>query len=411
MRSRRRGTRLILWLLAGAAVAGAPAGAQSLDGVPDTRFIEQRERFAPAGGAEIDLRFLITRDAAGQATRIVTATHAALSQLSDWFGPLPSPALTVAAMPWRASVNPWQPGIAAAPVRWLAPTRDQSTERALIGALVRQYWSATTSTPFEDAVTIYISTRAIHALLEGSNFAAPRFFGGFVPMPLRSVLLSPPAADPRPRFWGFEELEPPGGTSDEVKHAVRALQLFERYAGWPTTLQALSRIRVGPGRRDVGAFAAALSDARGTDMRALVARCFNPAGVFQYSLDAMQSQPGPSGLIETTLTISRRGDQQFTIGDDADDRENAMPLLVRFADGTEVRDYFDGAMPAVTMVYSAKTAAAGAWIDPDLMLLLDHNRENHAIVRDAPTSPLGLRLALHWMAWLQNAMLSYTAII
>jgi hypothetical protein len=32
-------------------------------------------------------------------------------------------------------------------------------------------------------------------------------------------------------------------------------------------------------------------------------------------------------------------------------------------------------------------------------------------VRDAPSSPLGVRLALNWMAWLQNAMLSYTALL
>jgi hypothetical protein len=51
-----------------------------------------------------------------------------------------------------------------------------------------------------------------------------------------------------------------------------------------------------------------------------------------------------------------------------------------------------------------------ATVDPDTMLLLDDDRDNNTIVRDAPVSPLGIRLALHWMAWLQNAMLSYTAL-
>jgi hypothetical protein len=30
---------------------------------------------------------------------------------------------------------------------------------------------------------------------------------------------------------------------------------------------------------------------------------------------------------------------------------------------------------------------------------------------DAPRSKLGVRLALHWLGWLQNAMLSYTAVL
>jgi hypothetical protein len=52
-----------------------------------------------------------------------------------------------------------------------------------------------------------------------------------------------------------------------------------------------------------------------------------------------------------------------------------------------------------------------ATVDPDLMLLLDVNRGNNAIVRDAPLAPLGIRLALNWMTWLQNTVLSYTAIL
>ena len=59
---------------------------------------------------------------------------------------------------------------------------------------------------FEEALAVYTGTRAIHELLEGSNFEVVRFFGGLVPFPLRSVLLSPPVADPRPRVWRFEEL-------------------------------------------------------------------------------------------------------------------------------------------------------------------------------------------------------------
>ena len=62
-------------------------------------------------------------------------------------------------------------------------------------------------------------------------------------------------------------------------------------------------------------------------------------------------------------------------------------------------------------VYTARTAAVSATVDPDVMLLLDVNRENNMIVRDARISPLGVRLAFNWMTWLQQTMLSYTAIL
>jgi len=400
----------------------AAADAQSIDGLPESRFVEQRERFVPDGGAPIDLRFLITREAAGQTTRVVNTTHAALTMLAAWFGPLPAvsavegaPSLTVAGAPWRGSFSGTShPGVVSAPLRWLTPVRDQSTERALIGALVSQYWNggAAPASAFEEGLILYAGTRAIHELLEGSNFAATRSFGGLVPFPLRSVLLSQPVADPRPRVWGFEGFEPPANAGPEVRRAVKALQTLERYVGWPTLLEAISRLRVdAANRQDAAAFAAALSDVLGTDLRSLVKECLRADAIFDYSLDGLQSGPGAAGLIETTVTISRRGSGRFEIQDAAADREATMPLLVRFADGTQARDYFDGAAPSSTLVYTTKAAAVGASIDPDVMLLLDVNRENNSIVRDAPASPLAVRLALHWMTWLQNAMLSYTALL
>jgi hypothetical protein len=410
VRSRRRRTRAIAWLLAVHAVlAAAAAGAQSIDGFPDSRFLEQRETFTPSAATPLDLRFLIAREAGGQATRLVNITHATLSMLSEWFGPLAEPSLTVAGVP-RRSVAIARPGVVTTPLRWLVPLRDQSTERALIAAIVRLYWPlGDRPSAFAESVTVYVGVRAIHHLLEGSNFETPRFFGGFVPFPLRSVLLSPPVGNPRPRVRDFDELAPQPDRADAVGRGVKALQTIERYVGWPTLLEALSRVRES-GRLDAEGLAASLSEVRGTDLRALVAECLRPDAVFDYSLDALQSAPGASGLVETTVTIGRRGSGRFAIGDAAD-RDSTMRLLVRFGDGREVRDHFDGAAASTTMVYSTGAAAIAAAVDPDAMLLLDIDRDNNAIVHGAPTSRLGVRLALNWMAWLQNTMLSYTALL
>jgi len=412
VRSRRRRALAIAWLLA-AGVALARPTAQGSDIFPDSHFVKQQERFTPDGGAPVDLRFAIAREAAGQATRVVNTTRAALTLMWGWFGSLPGSSLDVAAVfsppGFPLGHLPGDPGIVTVPVHWLTPARDQRTERELIHGIVRESWSTVRFPPaFEQALIDYLAARATHQLLEGSNFATLTFFGGFVPFPLRSVLLSPPVADPRPRAWRFDEPERVG-TSEQMRR-VRALQTIERYVGWPTMLEALSRVR-HEDRRDPETFATALSELRGTDMRPLVAECLRPGAMFDYSLDGLHSVDTSSGLVETTVTISRRGSGRFAIGDEKEGRDQSMPLLVRFADGSEVRDYFDGAAGTVSRVYSAKTAAIAAAVDPDRMLLLDDDRDNNTIVRDTSVSPLGIRLAFHWMAWLQSAMLSYTALV
>ena len=388
-------------------LAAVAAGAQSIDGFPDSRFIEQRETFTPPGGSPVELRFLIAREVQGQSARVVNSTHAAIDMLSQWFGPLPSASLTVAGTPWRGSFSGTsRPGTITVPVRWLSPVRDQSTERALIGAMVRQYWDRAAPSPFDEALINYLATRAIHQLLEGSNFETARFFGGDVPFALRSMLLSPPVGDPRPRVWGFAELAPADGVTGDINHGVRGLQTIERFAGWPTMLQALSRMRtIESGSRE--ALTSILSEISGANMRALVMNCLDESSVYHDALNSMVSEPGPAGLVETTLHIT--GSNLFAMRDDAGDIEATMPLLIRFADGTEVRDVIDGSKSDQTLVYSAKTPAVFAAIDPDRMLMLDYSRENNVIVRNPPLSKLGVRLALNWMAWLQNAMLSYTA--
>jgi hypothetical protein len=52
-----------------------------------------------------------------------------------------------------------------------------------------------------------------------------------------------------------------------------------------------------------------------------------------------------------------------------------------------------------------------AAIDPELMLLLDVNRSNNTFAAETPVRPLGIRLALHWMSWLQQTMLAYSALV
>jgi hypothetical protein len=343
-----------------------------------------------------------------QHERVTTVTRAALQLLTEWLGPSRFTTITVKGM---ASTPPSmataQPGVVFVPVRWLLFERDRSLERDVITGLTRQYWLHNAPpTPFERAVVLYTAARAIHHLLEGSNFGVVRFFGGLIPFPLRSVLLSPPVADPRPRAWPFDHAP----TAAEVLRIVRGLQTMERYVGWPAMAQALATMRAGGGALDANGFGATLSTVRGSDVTALVRECFRSDAVFDYAIANVRSTSSADGLFETSLTLVRQGSSIFEVGGDGD-RERSMPVLVRFAEGTELRDWFDGAASSTTLVYTAKSPVVSAAIDPELMLLLDVNRANNTFSTASPIRPLGIRLALSWMAWLQHTMLSYTALV
>ena len=387
VRSRcRRATALACWLAV--ALAAPVASAQSTDG----------------------LIFRLPRELSSQEPRLKQTLIAARQLLSDWFGSPGSGALTVEGVSWRAGRTPVdRPGFVVVPLRWLAPVRDQSNQRALVVAVATQYWLGdAASRPFRDALVVYTAARAIHHLLEGSNFAAPRFFDDHAPFPLRSVLFSPPVGDPRPRVWRFEAL--PINDAAILSHNVRALQTIERYVGWPTMLETLAALRAaGPSQLNPESLGVQLSEIRGTDMRGLVWECFRPDATFDYALATLASRPGAGDLFETTVTLVRPGTGRFILREERGDP--TLSVTVRFADGTEVYDRFDAAAPSVTLTYAARTRAVSAIVDDEAMLLLDVNRDNNAIVRDAPTLKLGVRLALHWLGWLQNAMLSYTALL
>ena len=344
-----------------------------------------------------------------QHQRVTSVTAAALQLLTEWLGPPRVASVTVRGVAaTRQSAETEQPGVVVVPIRWLIFERDRSLERDVIMGLTRQFWRQNApATPFEQGLVLYTAARAIHHLLEGSNFATVRFFGGLIPFPLRSVLMSPPVADPRPRAWPFDDVPADAG----VLRIVRGLQTLERYVGWPTMAQTLAAMRTThQDAVDANAFASTLSTVRGTDVTALVLECFRLDAVFDYAIANVQSSASGDGLYETSLTIVRPGSGIFEVAGEGH-HERSMPVLVRFADGTELRDWFDGAAPSSTLVYTAKSPVVQAAVDPEMMLLLDVNRTNNTSASASPIRPLGIRLALNWMSWLQQTMLAYTALV
>ena len=385
--------------------------------------IEPRvEWYAPEGRPPVEVRFLLQPDAAGQATRVVDITFAALRRFDEWFGPYPFNRLAVIDAQWPSGVvGAAYPGVVVASTRWLSPARDRSLERTLIGAIARQYWfprgEADPATAWlAEGLTLYAGTRAIHQELEGRNFDTPYFFGGFVPFPIRAVALSRRTTDRRPPVRHFPEIEEPtsapwrfSSTSvgGQAQRAALVIQTLERYIGWPALQQALATYRERAGSANAGpaGLGAVVSQQRGRDLKWFFGEAFRSDARFDYGVRRLTSEPlaADASTFETRVALRRVGDGVFA-------GARWLPVTVTFEDGSEVREQWDGGVAEQELVYTSASRAVSATVDPEAMLLLDADRANNTRVLRRILNGSGARLTISWLVWLQDAMLAYTAL-
>lgn len=377
-------------------------------------------------GASLDLSLIVKTDAAGRADALAATATQALALLDRWLGPLTASHLSIIDVPWQSELAGASfPGVLAVGSRWLAPSRDRARERELIAGLARQYWLAPAAGEpwFQEALVLYTAGRAIDTLLEGSQFHTDRHLGGFVPFAVRSLALSPQARDARPRLRRYRELEEPAQAAwrfaaaapgGRAERGARALEVAERYLGWPAIQQALAALRATPrdGAVTLGHFVSLLCAQQGRDLAWLFAETTRVDAGFDYAVAAVENVPGAAG-IEVRVTVERRGavfaGTTATLPPGA---ARSLPVETRFADGSSIRDWWDGRQDRGTLAYVSATPAVWAAIDPDVMLVLDEDRSNNAVyLEPAPWNRLAVKLASDWAIWLQHAMLAYVSLV
>ena len=383
----------------------------------------------PSGGVasarQADPAVTIKADNAAAIARLADTAKRALKELVEWLGPLTTP-LTVVDLPWDGGPpGASQPGIAATRVRWIAPDRDLSAERALIAAIARQFWMAPVSArtaPFQEGLVVYSATKTIHRVLEGRNYAAPRFFGGFVPVPIRSLVLSPNQAGRGAPLGDFDEVLHPFDApwrfasvedGSPARRADVALRTLERVIGWPAMQQALAaaRERAAGGAITPEMFAGVVAEQRGVSVDWFVRDLVRSGDVIDYAVGDVSSEAIDGGR-RTTIRIERRGPGVFSGTDQprSAGAARSLSVLVRFADGTDTRVSVDGRDDHTDVAIDSVSPAMVVGVDPAEFVVIDANRVNNAWTSGAPPDRNGRRLIANWLIWLQNVMLTYSAV-
>jgi hypothetical protein len=97
-------------------------------------------------------------------------------------------------------------------------------------------------------------------------------------------------------------------------------------------------------------------------------------------------------VYESSVVVSRLGQLRMPV-----------EVLVRFRDGREVREEWDGVAPTKRFTYRKSSEAAWASIDPDRRLLIDTNRLNNSKGSEAPQSVVW-KYAAKFLFWIQNLL-------
>ncbi len=385
-----------------------------------------RSTIAIDGASAVELTIASAADAS-TVERLRDASERTLRVFTEWLGPLATSELRVIDLPWPLDApGASYPGVAMTRSRWLTPQRDMIAERALIAGLARQYWAADTTAAdpwFLEGLVIYTATRGIHTVLEGRNFAAPRFLGGFVSFPLRAQLLSPSPQGPRPTLEMFDEVLEPAdapwryastGKGSAARRAAMALTTLERTIGWPAMQQALYELRA---RANTGAvtpelLAAVVAEQRGVSADWLARDVIRGSDTIDYAIDGV-GVASANGQQQTMVRVRRVGSGVFAATDRPREAGPArsIAVMVRYEDGSESRTFVDGRDASTELMFESAVPASMVMLDPDGLMLVDADRSNNArLLNDATANRTGVRLVLSWMLWLQNVMLTYTAI-
>jgi hypothetical protein len=176
------------------------------------------------------------------------------------------------------------------------------------------------------------------------------------------------------------------------------LHTLERYIGWRRLQRGMSLFyaRSAFHHPTPDQFFAAINEGAGRDLTWFFDQVYRSSAVFDYSVSQLTTAADDGGRHHTEVVVRRLGEGVFP-----------MTVLVAFADGSTIRERWDGRERWKLYSYDRSAAAVSAEIDPDHVLLLDVNRVNNSQLATSSAPKAARQWSGRWMIWLQDLALTY----
>jgi hypothetical protein len=196
------------------------------------------------------------------------------------------------------------------------------------------------------------------------------------------------------------------------------LHTLERRIGWPRLQRGLARFFEEQRFRHPTPddFFRAINEEAGEDLTWFFDQVYRTADEFDYGIQQLTTRAAavrgyvgdgsarrladerntPPDRFQTEVIVRRYGEAVFPV-----------EVVVRFDDGFEARERWDGRGRWHLYSYERPARAVSAAVDPDHVLLLDVDRTNNTVTLSPAASDAGRIWAARWLIWLQDLMLTY----
>jgi hypothetical protein len=379
-------------------------------------YLEFKQAFTHPSLPAVNMRLLLQPEHKGQEQRHFDATIAALRYYGEWYGAYPYGHITVIDPAWQSGAGGMEyPTLFTAGSRWLAPRGVTQPEGVTVHEAGHQFWyGIVANNEFEHAwldegFNTFSTARALEQAFS-PNFAAERYFGGFIPWVFRDIPISratdgnrlagyrPAArmdaqATPTYQYWP--------GTASAITYNKTALWLntLERLLGWDTLQKVLSTYfqRWAFKHPVPDDFFRIANEVSGRDLTWFFDEAVRGSHVFDYAVPLLRSErDAERDRHETTVVVRRLGEAVF-----------AVDLLVTFEDGSLVRERWDGRDRWKLYRYTRAAKARQAVVDPDRVLLLDLNYTNNSSTLQPRGGEASRKWMLTWLVWAQDLLMTY----
>jgi hypothetical protein len=404
-------------------------------------YLEATRVFENPGLKPVTMRLLYQPEHRGQEARHFRATEAALKYYGTWFGEYPYGHITVIDPAWGLGAGGMEyPTLFTCGTRYLNPEGGGDPEGVTVHEAGHQFWFALVgNNEFEHAwidegLNTFSTGRTYEAAF-GDPFLVARYFRGYVPVMIRGITLPRmtssnglgldayrPAARSDVQATPSYRYFPATGFTLSYNKTALWLCMLERSLGWDSLRNILSAFFQRwkfrhPGPED---FFAIANEVSGRDLSGFFDQVFYQAAVFDFAVESVASdeitmqgyrdgKDGPA-LAQKDLSDEKRYWTRVVVRR-LEDGSLPVDVLLKFENGEEVRDIWDG--KDLWKLYQVEKPAklAYAAVDPDRKILLDVNYTNNSRLL-APKPGFALsKWASKWMTWLQDYMLTLSFLI